>query len=153
MSWVVDVNVLRTANGEATQASEECQDACIDFLLRCQADNGLVLDDANELLALYAKSNDFSGQPGVGDQFFAWAHATQAMQRRVVLSPEPEDTYGEVPVNLTRFDRDDHIYLALAVASGAPIVNAVDSDYAEARDLLEVEGIAVVELCAEPRVG
>ena len=152
MGFVVDENVLRTANGEAPEAGLECQLAAIDFLLRCQRERSLTLDDAYRILGLYSEHCSHSGQPGVGDQFMVWARDTIGSLQRETLTPR-DSSYEEFPNDpgLSTFDLDDHVWIATAQA-GEPhhtVVNAVDSDYVQHKLEFERNNVTVLELCPE----
>lgn len=151
MKYVIDENVLVVANGRETHAGGDCEMACIDFLLQCSRDESLVLDDLGRVLALYASKCNWSGQPGVGDQFFLWAHSNAHAISRVALSLDESGDYAALPDELAEFDSDDLIYLALALESReqTQLVNAVDSDYNQARDQVTAGGVEVLELCLE----
>lgn len=150
---VVDVNVLRTASGQADHASVDCQLAAIEFLLQCRADSTLVLDDYYQIMELYAVGCSHSGQPGVGDQFFVWARDNIAAIEKAIFDIDEDGNMSTFPgrAELASFDWDDRIYIATAMATSphSRLVNAVDSDYSEhSYDLREV-GLDVVELCPE----
>lgn len=108
---VVDENVLRTANGEADHVDDACMLAAIDYLLDCQDRRALVLDDLYRLIDLYASHCSYSGQPGVGDQFFVWAHTNIGSLRRVRLQESPSGDWASFPDDpgLASFDRDDRV--------------------------------------------
>jgi hypothetical protein len=85
---VIDSNVLIAANGKSSQANDACVERCIDILLKVSQDSSLALDSGNEILDEYARYCSYSGQPGVGDRFFLWAHRNQHTTcLRVQLTP------------------------------------------------------------------
>lgn len=149
-SEVIDENVLRTANGEATHCSADCQLAAIEALLECQERRSLVLDDAFEILSLYGQSCSHAGQPGVGDEFFVWARDMAPTLRRVTLQ-RCETGFYAFPTDsrLQTFDPSDRIYVAAAMSCLPPatLINAVDSDYAHHEVALSDAGLSVRELC------
>lgn len=151
---VVDTNVLITANGQGQQVPTSCTEACIDVLLEVQTAQRLAVDQDGEILAEYAVYCSYSGQPGVGDQFFLWAHQSQYTAcHRVPLTPHEDRVYKEFPATseLAKFDRSDRKFVATALGCNpvAEILNATDSDYCHCASALEAAGVEVTELCVE----
>lgn len=150
---VVDVNVLRTANGQADHVGPDCQLAAIDFLLQCRGNSKLVLDDYYKIMELYAVGCSHSGQPGVGDQFFVWARDNIASLEKAKFDVDSDGNISSFPddPDLATFDWDDRIYIATALATKPPsrLINAVDSDYSEHGEQLARAGLDVIELCPE----
>lgn len=151
---VIETNILIAANGKSDQANDACMDKCIETLLEVRATACLALDDAGEILDEYSVYCSYSGQPGVGDEFFIWAHNNQyATCRRVRLTPHDDRVYQEFPdaPGLAKFDRSDRKWIATALGCDptATIYNAVDSDYAEATQALADAAIPVTELCPD----
>ncbi len=149
MQYVVDENVLVVANGDS-HATDDCLEACIDFLVACQDASALVLDDAREMLGKYAAHCNHSGQPGVGDLFFVWARDAAATLPSVSL-PKTGNDYDDFPDDpgLAKFDDDDRIWVAGALTAGSHLVNAVDSDYSHFAAPLQNAGLTVRELCPD----
>lgn len=150
-SDVIDENVLIVANGRSPQASGACQLAAVDWLLECQQGSRLLLDDAYLILNAYSKHCAWSGQPGVGDQFFLWATQNVGLLRRVALESKTGGGYARFPddPDLSTFDDDDRLYVATAQSVDPParVVNAVDSDYSEHGEAFARNGVLIVELC------
>lgn len=152
---IVDTNVLVVANGANAQANAEptgaCQLAAIGALTDIRARRTLLLDAGGEILDEYRKHCSYSGQPGVGDQFFRWAHQNAPTLANVSLTPHSGRRYNEFPGDraLVWFDYDDRVFVAVASAGPTPnrILNAVDSDYSRHLPALSNAGIAVEELC------
>ncbi len=152
---IVDTNVLVVANGANAQANAEPDSACrltaIDALTDIKDRRRLLLDAGGEILDEYRRHCNYSGQPGVGDQFFRWAHQNAAMLASVSLTPHSGRRYIEFPSDqaLRSFDPDDRVFVAVAVAGPKPnrILNAVDSDYSQHHAALSNAGITVDELC------
>lgn len=85
---VIDTNVLVVANGRTPQASLDCQEACVARLVTVRESETTLLDDLGLVLKEYIGQRlSFSGQPGVGDQFFKWLFENQA-------NPQHTRTYG-----------------------------------------------------------
>ena len=152
---VVDTNVLVVANGSST-ASVECRIKAVQELRGVMAKDSLILDSGDEILGEYRRHCSYSGQPGVGDEFFRLAHERQGWLRRVQITPDTNRYFKEFPADphLASFDPADRKFVAasLAAASGVPatsntILNAVDSDYAHFQHALRRAGVKVTELC------
>jgi hypothetical protein len=148
---VIDENVLVVANMRDTHASGDCSLASVEFLLDCSKDETLLLDAEYRILNCYARHCNWSGEPGVGDEFFRWAHDNAARLRRVSVPVTPEGDFTHFPPDprLITFDPDDRIYVAVVCAAGEGVrlVNAVDSDYSQHLVPLTESGIGVIELC------
>ena len=156
-SLVCDTNVALVANGDAPQASEPCKLECIRQLEQIMRDGRLVLDSVGLILNQYLAQRPFGWPRGIGDWFFIWAVTHQAdphfcsivdvtptdKPRRFVEFPEDEE--------LTGFDPDDRIFVAVAIASGTrpPVLNAADTDWWEHRAALSRHGVEVRFLCPE----
>lgn len=152
---VVDTNVLVVANGGNAQANAEptgaCRLAAINALTDIKARHTLLLDADGEILDEYRKHCSYRGQPGVGDQFFRWAHQNAPTLANVGLTLHSGRRYIEFPGDpaLVSFDYDDRVFVAVASAGPTPnrILNAVDSDYSLHLPALSNAGITVEELC------
>lgn len=154
---VVDTNVPRAANGDATHASIACQIACIDELERIVRGCRILLDSSGLILEEYGKRLRYKGAPGVGDQFFRWVWDSLGDEyrvRQVAITQHAERTFEEFPADseLIGFDIDDRKFVATVVAGGrsAQVVNAVDSDWRHYEALLTRNEIFVRHLCSEP---
>jgi hypothetical protein len=151
---VIDSNVLKVADGDTPQANDACVEKCIDVLLEVRHAASLALDDGGEILAEYLHERDFSGQPGVGDEFFRWAFDNQYTScHRILLTPHEARVYQEFPdtPGLEKFDPSDRKWIATALGCDptATIYNAVDSDYAEVAQALADAAIPITELCPD----
>jgi len=153
---VVDTNVPVVANGKSRQAGPSCVTACIQALSAIQQHGKLVVDDRMYILSEYMKNLSFSGQPGFGDAFFKWVFDNQANEsccERVAIHPKDNDNFNEFPEDpeLKGFDRSDRKFVAAARASASspPILNAVDSDWWNFRDVLHRHGLKIEFLCPE----
>ena len=155
MNYVVDTNVAIAANGRDTHASHECQYRCIDFLQRLAEKDGaheVFLDEDGTIMDQYADYLNFRGQPGVGDLFFRYLHDhmyANGRVRRVSVTRLNDDTRGFAELPPNDLDRADRVFLAVAVAHGPTIVNALDSDWHERRVLTTELGVHVLELCPD----
>lgn len=147
---VIDSNVLIVANRESDQATDTCVENCVDVLMEVQANASLAVDEAGEIVTEYSRYCSYSGQPGVGDRFFLWAHRNQ---HRVRLTPHETRGYEEFPATeaLATFDPSDRKFVATALACEptATIYNAVDSDWSHHAAPLAAAGAQVTELCPD----
>ena len=118
----------------------------------------MVLVDADGLIfEEYSRYLSHSGQPGVGDAFFKWLWDNQAVEahcRRVAITPAEEPRrFLEFPddARLTTFDLNDRKFVAVAMAAGSQpvVVNASDTDWWNARQVLTEYGIAIEFVCPE----
>jgi len=155
---VFDTNVPTVANGQAGQASEACEEACIDRLLESRARDVVLVDDGGLILAEYQRHLAHRGQPGAGDAFFKWLWDNQGNEahcRRIHITPIEDDSrsFLEFPDDprLRTFDPSDRKFVAVAVASGseATVVNASDTDWWSAREALSEHRVNVDFLCPE----
>ncbi|WP_449117047.1 hypothetical protein [Pseudomonas viridiflava] len=150
---VIETNVAISANGKNTHASLECQLACVIFLSSVVAQRKLIaIDDLGLILEEYAKYLNYSGQPEVGDEFFKYLNDHQYYPRRVLrtnITPNNalERGFDELPVN--SMDPSDRKFLAVALVSGAIVVNALDSDWDENIEEINGIGVEVSQLCPE----
>lgn len=155
MSVVIDTNVLVVANGRHEPAQERCVGACIGALEQARRET-VVLDDGQLMLDEYRRHCAFAGQPGLGDAFFKWLWNRQADPRhchRVRITPHPKRGFVEFPADkrLRGFDRNDRKFVAVALAAGGspPVLNASDTDWWHARQVLGEHGVTISFLCPE----
>lgn len=154
---VVDTNVAIVANGnEATHADLNCQLACVERLESLVSCGTVAVDEGRLIEKEYSRYFCRSGRPGVGDVFFKFLMDFQyCMQRvhRVPISPSDDDSRGfeELPENT--FDPSDRKFLAVAVVSGATVLNATDNDWHEQQELMNDLGVEVDQLCPQHACG
>jgi hypothetical protein len=152
---VIDTNVPKVANGTSDQASPQCVLACIAALDSARA--GLTcLDDAFRIIGEYTNNLNMAGQPGAGDAFMKWVFDNQANPShceivRVTPTRAEAENYREFlnDPELQEFDPSDRKFVAAALASqhAPPILNAVDSDWWNAREALRRNGIRINHVC------
>lgn len=151
--WVVDTNVPVVANGRGVDihpVNPDCREATVQFLLRIRKNKEkIILDNQGKVLAEYKGRLRPSGEPGVGDRFYHEVLRNPMMIERVDLPKRGDGEYRDLPQDVidSGFDRSDRKFAALAKRENAPVVNAVDSDWLDARDLLAANGIRVEFLC------
>lgn len=153
---VFDTNVPVVANGLAQQASYACVEACIERLARSRSEDVVLVDADGLILAEYQRYLAHRGQPGTGDAFFKWLWDNQGNEahcRRVEITsihPDPRG-FQEFPQDgrLAAFDPSDRKFVAVALAAGTgpPIVNATDTDWWAARDVLSEHGVNIEFVC------
>ena len=153
---VVDTNVAVVANGETPQASRECVVACIDRLATIQREGTVLVDDGGVILEEYRRRLRPPGEPSIGHLFFLWLHDSLGNREeclQIPITQHPDRGFVEFPdaEALRRFERDDRVFVAVAIASGSrpPIVNAADNDWHEHRVALRDNGVDVEFLCPE----
>ncbi|NYZ16882.1 hypothetical protein HL658_30425 [Azospirillum sp. RWY-5-1] len=152
MKGAVDTNVPIVANGRDGIYSPECRKACIKALTEMVRNGVAVLDSGRHMLKEYRTHLNQDGQPGVGDQFYQHVPRNFANPRRVRQVDAPCDPDGHVidfPKDpaLASFDPSDRVCATVAMKSGAPVLNAVDSDWWDHDVALKRNGIDVVFLC------
>ena len=149
---VVDTNVPIVANGREIHVDENCRLACVETILRIQTSQTVVMDESRAILTEYRMNLNLSGQPGIGDRFFkyVWDNMYSGARIMRVSITESDDAgrgFEELPEN--RLDPSDRKFLAVAVVSGASIVNATDSDWEEQRALLDSLSVDLIEVCPD----
>ena len=157
MTVIVDTNVAVVANGGSGQASEECEETCINRLQEITTGEiKLVLDDHRRIIEEYRGNLSPHGQPGVGDAFLKWVETNWTNPRWCDLVPITsadglENEFEEFPIDpaLVDFDPDDRKFVAVALAhpEQPPILQAVDSQWWDFRDALHRSGVTVEFIC------
>ena len=156
---VLDTNVAKVANGQTEQVDQGCIVTCLKELAAIRSHCHLLLDDRGLILQEYLRQKPHGFPQGAGDAFLVWVYDNQANPshvRSIPVTPLDDDPRGftEFPHDkeLSKFDREDRKFVAVALASGEnpPILNATDSDWIIHRVALERNGIHVKCLC--PRV-
>ena len=156
-AFVVDTNVPVVANGQHPQAGLRCQLACIQRLIKIKESGVVVLDQGMDILEEYRGYLSFSGEPGVGDEFFRWLWDVQGLPdhcEKVPLTPRGgAGDYEEFPENgrLGGFHIKDRKFVAVALTSALDptVLNAVDSDWWIHRVALTRAGIRIEFVCPE----
>lgn len=153
---VMDTNVAVVANGETPQAGPDCVTACIGRIKTIQTEETILVDDSGIILQEYRCRLRPRREPGIGHQFFLWLidHlGDEARCRQVPVTPDPERGFVEFPdsEDLRDFDRDDRVFVAVAIAGGSvpPVVNASDTDWWNHREALARHGVEIEFLCPE----
>ena len=155
---IVDTNVAVVANGKSEQASEECVDTCIGRLEQIiRGETKLVLDADWIILGEYSRNLHLRGTE-VGDRFLTWClrNRTNPEQCELVsVTPVTnlENEFEEFPKDseLANFDPDDRKFVAVAIAhcEKPPILQAVDSQWLDFRDVLLQHGVRVQFICED----
>ena len=148
MTFVVDTNVAIAANGRKTHADEECRLTCVEKLESLEQ-KVVAIDDGGLILEEYGNCLNYSGGPGVGDEFFMYVFNNQGRENRVrMVTVTPSgDSFQELPENT--FDRSDRKFLAVAVVAKATVLNATDSDWNEQAELMDKLNVEVEQLCPQ----
>ena len=155
MKVVVDTNVAIVANGRDTHASLTCQYACtvcLEEMISPGKRTHIVLDEQGLIFTEYSDYLHYKGQPGVGDMFFKYLHDHMHLGKKILLvsiTPITDEARGfnELPPNSV--DKNDRKFLATAVAAGAKIVNAVDTDWHEQIAFVAGLDVKVQQLCPD----
>jgi len=157
-AFVVDVNVAIVANGDSRQADLACVSACVNALDEIVQRGMIVLDDGWWILAEYHRYLSPTGQPGLGDAFMQWVWEHQSIDdrcERVTLTPARNavDEIAEFPADpqLLDFDHSDRKYVAVALASqnDPEVLNAVDRDWWQHKEVLRRNGVRLRFLCPQ----
>ncbi|MCA0353401.1 MAG: hypothetical protein LCH85_15520 [Chloroflexi bacterium] len=159
MKYIIDTNVLVTANGAADHKGLDCMEVCIDFLEIVKEQGIVIIDDGYFIMGEYRQDVSDSGQPGLGDKFLKWLLINEWNGRCEhvninVIEIDAKLSFIEFPntdLRLTKFDLKDRKFVAVALThpEHPPIVNATDSDWAEIEQILRDEyQVQVIQLCA-----
>lgn len=151
--WVIDSNVPIVANGRDTGSSPptlECRIAAIEFLLEVVKEGRIVVDFAGEVQREYRRYLNPKGEPGVGDRFYQTilnSHPNRVIRLELTLDVNGEFHGLSDRLKASSFDRSDRKFVALAAISNSPVVNCVDTDWIEHSEILNNDGVSVVNLC------
>lgn len=154
-SYIIDTNVLITANGDYPKANYKDIFQCQRFLLDMRK-NLISIDSLGLIFKEYFNQVRRSGQPGMGDAFAKWLWDNQGYISKcelVEITPDIEGGRGfkEFPTDerLKNFDWEDRKFVAVAVTSKneAVICNATDSDWWDFRAVFKILGIEIKFLC------
>ena len=151
--WTIDTNVPVVANGRddaERPIAPGCREATIVFLMSfLENRERAIVDAAGEVEKEYRRYLIPAGQPGVGDRFYLQLVSNPSLCERLHLPRREDGEYADLPQPVidSGFDRDDRKFAALAKRRRVPVVNAVDSDWLDARALLRANGIRVEFLC------
>lgn len=157
MTVIVDTNVAVVANDQASQASPNCVDTCINRVERIiRGEEKLVLDNRWIILSEYIRNLRSSGEPGAGDRFLLWLLRNKDTQC-VLVSITPidgsENDFEEFPDDpaLDGFDPADRKFIAVACAhlESPPILQAVDSKWLDFQDAFRRNGVRVAFICED----
>lgn len=159
MTIIVDTNVALVANRKSEQASEVCEQACIDRILEITSGEvKLALDDERRIIEEYRNKLNPDGQPGVGDEFLKWVEINWTNEERcdrvsITLIEASETKFKEFPDDpaLQNFDPDDRKFVAVACAHSErpPILQAVDSAWWDFREAFSRHGVKVKFICRD----
>ena len=156
MMVIVDTNVAVVANGKSEQASEECEETCINRLEQImRGETKLVLDADWIILGEYSR-NLHSRGADVGDRFLRWVLNNRITQCDLIPITPVEDSeteFTEFPTDpeLENFDPADRKFIAVAIAhcEKPPILQAVDSQWWDFRDALRRHEVTVEFICED----
>lgn len=159
MLVVVDTNVAVVANGKSEQASAGCVSKCLLQLKRIiNEKDRIVIDDQWFIIREYMTNLRSSGEPGLGDEFLKWVLTNQTNPRlcsQVHLTPinGSDSDFEEFPPapDLQHFDRSDRKFVVVALVhpKHPTVLQAVDSDWWNAREALKRNGVRIKFLCPD----
>lgn len=159
MDVVVDTNVPMVASGHSPQTDEACADACVQRLKQIMESGCLLVDDLDLIVHEYVNAIGHAGHPGAGEKFVKWAfdnrYNPNAVRRIAVIHRDGDKVrrFDEFPAagSLSRFDRSDQKFVAVALASGTnpPIAVAVDRGWWRHHQALQAEGVKLEFLCPQ----
>ena len=157
MAVIVDTNVAVVANGQSPQASSSCIDTCINRLEGIvRGEEKLVLDNGWIILGEYLRNLRSTGEPGAGDSFLRWILMNKDDRCDLIhITPvaDSENEFEEFPDDpaLNDFDPDDRKFIAVAIAhpERPPILQAVDSQWLDFRDVFLQNGVTVEFICED----
>lgn len=145
---IIDTNVLVVANGQNDHVSQDCSDACVEFVAQVCRDKHVILDADDEVRKEYAGVLKTARPYGIGAMLLF-----QILQQRRVKLVEiirsVEGNYVDFPIDpaLASFDRSDRKFAALGKKTRVPVTNAADSDWKKFERPLRLHGIHVIQLC------
>lgn len=157
MLVVVDTNVAVVTNKKSKQASADCVNKCLLQLKRIiNEKDRIAIDDQWLIIREYKDNLRSSGEPGLGDEFLKWVLTNQTNPKRclqVHITPVNggDEDFEEFPSDpdLQNFDRSDRKFVAVAIAHPRhpTVLQAVDSDWWNAREALQRNGVRIKFLC------
>lgn len=153
MTVVVDVNVLAVAEGLHDGATDLCRAACLRIAHQVRDGRTVVVDADDLILSEYVKVLRDADSAGVGKKLASFLYRRRydpEICHRVALTPvdPPLGSFDEVPEALRDFDLDDHMYIAVASTTDAPVFQALDKEWWDRRQDFVANGIDVQFLCA-----
>lgn len=149
---IIDTNAAVVANRQNASVSIGCIEACIRFIVAARETGTVLLDQADEIRAEYAKALIVSPPHGLGALFLFHILQHQFDPKRVRRIPLGRRSDGELSdfpeaPNLAGFDRDDRKFAALAAVTGVAVSTAIDSDWVNFQQPLAMHGIKIEFIC------
>jgi hypothetical protein len=149
---VVDTNVLAVAEGIHPTASDECRMHCIKVANQIQKGQTVSVDADDLIIGEYLKVLKDSPASGVGKKlalFLSRRRWDASVCRKVPITQgTPPSRFNEVPSALTDIDEDDHMFIAVAAADDAVILQALDNEWWERKADFAACKLDVQFLCA-----
>ncbi len=156
--WILDTNVLATANGHHGGVPPDCVAECAVRLQAVMENGHVVIDEGWRILRQYTEN--VMG-PGAGFEFLQWLYQNRCNEARcteVAITEKPDDAsdFREVPGPLAlrpgeHVDPSDRMFLAVAAAHPArpPIVQATDSKWIGWESALQDHAIEIEWVCRD----
>lgn len=152
--FVIDTNVLLTAGGLATHASQCCRAECGSRLREATTSWHIYIDQGYEILGEYQRYfSALKGQPTPATLFLKWLMTHQYHAERVTRVPiqrKATDKYDfDGLPDGNQFDLNDRKFLAVAVGhTKSPVVlQATDSKWVGWKKSLAEIGVNVEFVC------
>lgn len=149
--YVVDTNVWVISDpivADLTKDEIDCIDICRKWLGEfINGDDKLVVDRSYKVIKEYRKRIRKGGR---AEQWLNQLETKPRDRKLVELEIEFDaEGYAKVPTHCEIPDKDDRKWVALALAHNPtpPIVNATDTDWTQAKAMLDAAGLSVMELC------
>lgn len=154
--FIIDTNVAVVANMQNEHVVSSCIDACISLIASIPGNHRIVIDESDQVRTEYAGALAMGKPFQLGAQFLVHVLRHQFDSKhvlRLALDQLEDGSFADFPTSpgLATFDPSDRKFVALAVRSGVPVTNAVDSDWADSAQDLEAAGVVVNFLCGSDK--
>jgi hypothetical protein len=151
---IIDTNVFITANGRnVPQVASSGTLKCFAFVKSLFTDTTVSVDSNEEIFHEYFQHMNWSGEPGIGDNFVSWLYYNQEDKKvceKVSIREKLTDNFSafEKKDELYSIDPGDQKFVAVYLSCGHDnaIYNACDSDWEKEKPILQKHGINVIEL-------
>lgn len=154
--YLVDTNVLISANGKDEDTPEECILSCIHQLESIKESGKVVLDNGWLVLKEYLGNVNSDNGGGVGSQFLQYilSHQwdTDSVECREITD-DGNDSFNEYPSDplLSSFDPSDKKFIALCAldTQNSVIIEATDTDFWKYEIPMSRSGIEISFICQQ----
>ena len=160
MRAVIDTNVLLVANGQHTDVSQDCVEACVRRLQAMEKDGVTVIYDGFRILGEYRNKTSLNPPKGVGDVFLKALLRNAGNPKRVEqvsLTELAANEFTEFPDPALQsvFDAPDRKFAAVANAhpDKPSVWQAADCKWLDWWPTLLAKGVRVEFLCSADACG